>query len=174
MAEVDSFLRAHTVYGKHPLDQAGRDLYVEQSALVARKLGVIDPPTTEAELDAQLAAFRPELRGTPEAREAVPTCFPPAPAPGRPGAVRRAGRRRRGADAGLDPAAAAAALAAGLRAHRGAGARHLATGTIRWALTPREGRGRQAVGPAPIATRPATSGGCPRTAEAVQWPDGPQ
>jgi uncharacterized protein (DUF2236 family) len=71
VAEVDSFLRAHTLYGKEPLDQAGRDEYVAQTAEVARRLGVIDPPLTEADLAADLVAFRPELRGTPEAREAV-------------------------------------------------------------------------------------------------------
>jgi uncharacterized protein (DUF2236 family) len=71
VAEVDSFLRAHTVYGKEPLDQAGRDTYVAQTAEVARRLGVVDPPTTEAELAATLAAYRPELRGTDDAREAV-------------------------------------------------------------------------------------------------------
>ncbi|NYD40662.1 oxygenase MpaB family protein [Nocardioides panaciterrulae] len=71
VAEVDSFLLAHTVYGKEPLDQAGRDTYVAQAAEVARRLGVVDPPTTEAELRAALAAYRPELRGTPEAREAI-------------------------------------------------------------------------------------------------------
>jgi uncharacterized protein (DUF2236 family) len=71
VAEVDSFLRAHQVYGKEPLDQAGRDEYVAQTGEVARRLGVIDPPTTEAELREVLAAYRPELRGTDEAREAV-------------------------------------------------------------------------------------------------------
>jgi len=71
VAEVDSFLLAHTVYGKEPLDQAGRDTYVAQTAEVARRLGVVDPPTTEAELRATLAAYRPELRGTEDAREAV-------------------------------------------------------------------------------------------------------
>ncbi|GAB3778034.1 oxygenase MpaB family protein [Nocardioides ungokensis] len=71
VAEVDSFLLAHTVYGKEPLDQAGRDTYVAQTAEVARRLGVVDPPTTEAELRAALAAYRPELRGTEDAREAV-------------------------------------------------------------------------------------------------------
>ena len=38
---------------------------------VAQRLGVIDPPTTEAELADVLEAFRPELRVTPHAREAV-------------------------------------------------------------------------------------------------------
>ena len=71
VAEIDSFLRAHQRYGREPLDQAGRDEYVAQTAEVARRLGVLDPPTTEAELAAALASYRPELRGTPQAREAI-------------------------------------------------------------------------------------------------------
>lgn len=70
-AEIDSFLRAHTVYGAEPLTGADRDTYVAQTAEVARRLGVLDPPTSEAELAETLASYRPELRGTPEAREAV-------------------------------------------------------------------------------------------------------
>ena len=83
VAEVDSFLLAHTVYGASPLDQAGRDEYVAQAAVVAEKFGVPDPPRTEAELRERLAAFRPELRGTPEAREAVRYLLfrPPLPLP---------------------------------------------------------------------------------------------
>ena len=120
VAEIDSFLRAHTVYGREPLTGADRDTYVAQTAEVARRLGVVDPPTTEAELAAALAAYRPELRGTPEARATVGYLLlrPPLPLR-RPRAVRRdRGRGRGRADAGLDPAAAAAALAPGLRAHR--------------------------------------------------------
>jgi len=71
VAEADSFLRAHQLYGRRPLDAAGRDEYVAQIAEVGRRLGVIDPPTTEAELAELLASYRPELAGTPEAREAV-------------------------------------------------------------------------------------------------------
>jgi len=71
VAEADSFLRAHQLYGRRPLDQAGRDEYVAQIAEVGRRLGVIDPPTTESELAGVLASYRPELAGTPEAREAV-------------------------------------------------------------------------------------------------------
>ena len=71
VAEVDSFLLAHQVYGKRPLDAAGRDTYVAQTAEVARRLGVTDPPTTEAELAAALEGYRPELRSTDQAREAV-------------------------------------------------------------------------------------------------------
>lgn len=86
VAEIDSFLRAHQAYGAAPLDAAGRDRYVAQTAEVARRLGVVDPPTTEAELAEVLAAFRPELRGTPEAREAVGYVLlkPPLPLLARP------------------------------------------------------------------------------------------
>ena len=86
VAEIDSFLRAHQVYGKHPLDQEGRDEYVAQTAEIARRLGAVDVPTTEAELAETLASYRPELRGTPEAREAVRYVLlkPPLPLAVRP------------------------------------------------------------------------------------------
>ncbi|HET7065985.1 MAG TPA: oxygenase MpaB family protein [Nocardioides sp.] len=71
VAEIQSFLLAHRRYGARPLDQAGYDEYVAQSAFVARKLGALDPPTTEAELHAAVEAFRPELRAIDHAREAV-------------------------------------------------------------------------------------------------------
>ncbi|MGD9704552.1 MAG: oxygenase MpaB family protein [Acidimicrobiia bacterium] len=71
LVEVDSFLRAHQAFGARPLDQPGRDGYVEDMAVVARKLGVPAPPTSERGLKDQLRVFRPELRGTREAREAV-------------------------------------------------------------------------------------------------------
>jgi uncharacterized protein (DUF2236 family) len=86
VAEVDSFLRAHLAYGRHPLGAAGRDEYVAQTGVVARKLGVLDPPETEAELADRLAAFRPELASTPHAREAVRYVVrkPPLPLAARP------------------------------------------------------------------------------------------
>ena len=71
VAEVDSFLRAHQLYGAAPLDQAGRDGYVADMAEIAAKLGVIDPPRTERELAQRLKAFRPELHSTPPARDAA-------------------------------------------------------------------------------------------------------
>src|ERR1700749_3020678 len=71
VAEIQSFLLAHRRYGGRRLDQAGYDEYVAQTAFVARKLGVVDPPTTEAELHAVIAAFRPELLATDHAREAT-------------------------------------------------------------------------------------------------------
>ncbi|WP_426244268.1 oxygenase MpaB family protein [Nocardioides sp. LHG3406-4] len=71
VAEVESFLLAHSTYGSEPLDQAGRDEYVAQQGTVAHRLGVPDPPATEAGLAAVMRSFRPELRATPAAREAV-------------------------------------------------------------------------------------------------------
>lgn len=137
VAEIDSFLLAHTIYGKHPLDQAGRDQYVAETAEIALALGVLDPPTTEAELKATLASYRPELRGTPQAREAV-SCLlfrPPLPLPARvPYGVLMA------AGIGLMPRWTRLPLRLPwlpvsertvVRALGG-----LATGTIRWAMTP--------------------------------------
>lgn len=71
VAEIDSFLRAHQRYGSRPLDQAERDGYVADTARVARELGVLDPPETEAALAERLDRFRPELEGTAEARSAA-------------------------------------------------------------------------------------------------------
>jgi len=71
VAEVDSFLAAHQRFGARPLDRAERDQYVSDLGRVARELGVPDPPATVGELRAQLAAYRPELATTAEAREAA-------------------------------------------------------------------------------------------------------
>ncbi|MGI8667052.1 MAG: oxygenase MpaB family protein [Jatrophihabitans sp.] len=86
LAEVDSFLHTHQRYGAQPLDQADRDGYVADTALVARALGVLDPPTTEAGLQAELNDFRGELVGTSQAREAARFMLlqPPLPLAVRP------------------------------------------------------------------------------------------
>jgi uncharacterized protein (DUF2236 family) len=86
VAEIQSFLLAHRRYGAHPLDQDGYDEYVAQAAVIARKLGVVDPPTTEAGLHAAVEAFRPELRAIDHAREAVSYLIrhPDLPPPARP------------------------------------------------------------------------------------------
>lgn len=82
VAEVDSFLRTYQRYGSVPLSAADRDGYVADTARVARAVGVLDPPTTVTELRDQLAAYRPELEGTPEARAAARFLLvhPPLPA----------------------------------------------------------------------------------------------
>ena len=71
IAEVDSFLRAHARFGTRPLDKAGRDGYVADMARIGIKLGVPDPPRTEAGLAERIQAYRPELAATAEAREAA-------------------------------------------------------------------------------------------------------
>jgi uncharacterized protein (DUF2236 family) len=81
IAEVDSFLRCHQRYGARPLDEAGCDGYIADAAVVARALGVPDPPTDRAELAEQLAAYRPELRGTAEARDAAKFLLVQTPLP---------------------------------------------------------------------------------------------
>ena len=71
IAELDSFLAAHDRYGKVPLVGDDRDRYVADAAVVARALGVATPPETEADLRQRLDDYRPELRGTAEARTAA-------------------------------------------------------------------------------------------------------
>ena len=84
-AEADSFLRAHQRYGKRPLDAAGADEYVAQSARVARALGATDVPTTVAELARSIARYRPELAATDAARDTARFLLkePPLPWPAR-------------------------------------------------------------------------------------------
>jgi uncharacterized protein (DUF2236 family) len=86
LAEIDSFLTAHDRYGAEPLDAAGRDAYVRDTAVVARALGVPAPPESVRALRDQLRAFRPELASSPAAREAARYLLvhPPMPAAARP------------------------------------------------------------------------------------------
>ncbi|CAM5353346.1 hypothetical protein STENM223S_09242 [Streptomyces tendae] len=85
-AETDSFLRAHQRYGAHPLDDAGYDAYVADTARVAAALGVVDPPLDRRSLSARLSAYRPELRATAEARATARFLLlqPPIPLAARP------------------------------------------------------------------------------------------
>jgi uncharacterized protein (DUF2236 family) len=71
VAEIQSFLVAHQRYGARPLTPSEADEYVAQAAQIARRLGVPDPPTTEAGLHGAVERFRPELRAIDHAREAV-------------------------------------------------------------------------------------------------------
>jgi uncharacterized protein (DUF2236 family) len=87
LTEVDSFLMAFQRYAERPLSAEESDLYVEQTAVVAARLGVLDPPTTVAEVRAGIEAYRPELAGTAEARDAARFLLvhAPLPLPARPG-----------------------------------------------------------------------------------------
>jgi uncharacterized protein (DUF2236 family) len=69
VAELTSFLRAHRRYGASRLDRAGEDRYVAQAGEIALELGAGSVPMTVAGLRADLDRFRPELAGTPAARD---------------------------------------------------------------------------------------------------------
>lgn len=71
IAEMDSFLAAHQRYGRRRLSPGGVDEYLGDCALVAERLGVIDPPRTHATLRARLREYRPELSGTQAARDSA-------------------------------------------------------------------------------------------------------
>ncbi|QHC00368.1 DUF2236 domain-containing protein [Epidermidibacterium keratini] len=83
VAEIDSFLAAHQLFGKRPLTDDEADRYVAQTGATARALGVLDPPRSVAELADVLALYRPELESTPEAREVAKFLMlrPPLPLP---------------------------------------------------------------------------------------------
>ena len=87
ITEVDSFLRTHRRFGATTLTEAQYDAYVADEALVAEKIGVLDPPRTVAELREAMVAYRPELAGTPAARDTARYLLftPPLPAVAKPG-----------------------------------------------------------------------------------------
>lgn len=85
VVEVDSFLSVYQRYGEFPLDQAGRDGYVSDMAVIARAFGVPAPPQSEQALRDQLRSYIPELRSSPESRDAARYLMlqPPLPMPAR-------------------------------------------------------------------------------------------
>lgn len=87
IAEIDSFLRGFQAYAKTPLTAQEADTYVAQAGVSATALGVIDPPTTVAQLQERLCSYRPELETTPAAIEAARFLLisPPLPWVARPG-----------------------------------------------------------------------------------------
>jgi uncharacterized protein (DUF2236 family) len=86
IAEADCFLRAHSRFGAHPLNQRERNAYVADLARIGAALGVPEPPLTEAELTARIEEYRPELAATAQAREAARFLLlnPPLPVVARP------------------------------------------------------------------------------------------
>jgi uncharacterized protein (DUF2236 family) len=87
LTEADSFLTAFQAFGVQRLTDDEADQYVEQTGVVARALGVIDPPTTVGALRQGIEDYRPELASTPAAREAARffLIHPPLPLAARPG-----------------------------------------------------------------------------------------
>ncbi|MFT7601834.1 MAG: hypothetical protein ACI8TP_004797 [Acidimicrobiales bacterium] len=71
VTEVDSFLRAFDRFGEGKLRDAERDQYVAEMAEVGRRLGMVDPPITVAELDCRLISFRAECEYGPQAKQTV-------------------------------------------------------------------------------------------------------
>jgi uncharacterized protein (DUF2236 family) len=71
IVEVDSFLAAHRRHGATPLTELEADRYVDEMAVIALQLGVLDPPRSVGALAHQIRAYRPELRAIPEARQAA-------------------------------------------------------------------------------------------------------
>ena len=112
VAEVDSFLAAHQRYGAAPLDAAGRDGYVADTARVAEALGVVDPPRTEAELARRALDGVPARAGRDPGGAGdgpVPPAQPAAAAAG-PRPLRRARRGGGGAAAAAGPGARCGSL----------------------------------------------------------------
>jgi uncharacterized protein (DUF2236 family) len=78
IAELESFLVAHRVYGGNHLTPADEDRYVADMAVVAELLGATDVPRSVSELRECLASYAPELRSSREARNATRyLAFPP-------------------------------------------------------------------------------------------------
>ena len=65
-AETSMFLTAYRRFGTVTLSGADADRYVNEMARLALDLGMIDPPTSVAGLDATIQRFRPELRLSPD------------------------------------------------------------------------------------------------------------
>ncbi|GGY76980.1 oxygenase MpaB family protein [Streptomyces omiyaensis] len=85
LAETACFLEAHRRYGRTPLPDDRRDGYVADMASVARRLGIPDPPVTEAGLAGALERRRGEAAVTAESAGTARYLLaaPPLPWPAR-------------------------------------------------------------------------------------------
>src|SRR5690606_9802965 len=85
LTEVESFLGAYQRYSTRPLLPAEADAYVAEMAQLGHRIGAAQPPTSVAEMNAAMEAFRPELRIGRQARDAVRFLLvPPFPLIARP------------------------------------------------------------------------------------------
>ena len=71
IAEIESFLTAYQTFNPHPLSPADADRYVAQTSEIGRRVGVVDPPVTVAELYDHLRSYGPELEATDAAMDTV-------------------------------------------------------------------------------------------------------
>jgi uncharacterized protein (DUF2236 family) len=65
-AETSMFLSAYRRFGTVKLSDADADRYINEMAQLALDLGMVNPPTSVADLDATIQRFRPELRLSPD------------------------------------------------------------------------------------------------------------
>lgn len=78
--EVDSFLVARERFGASPFSAADADRYVSEMAVIGRRMGIDEAPTTRAELDAILRSYLPELGVNHQTRDALKfLLMPPLP-----------------------------------------------------------------------------------------------
>lgn len=86
-AEVDSIITTFQAFGPARLSPDEVDEYVRQSGTVAQRLGVVDPAQTWRRNEELMAAYRPELRSTPAARDVAQLLLrdPPITGPSRLG-----------------------------------------------------------------------------------------
>lgn len=70
-AEARCFLAGHQTFARSRLTAAECDRYYAEVAVIAERLGAVEPPRSAAEADAYLARMRPELHPTPAALECV-------------------------------------------------------------------------------------------------------
>lgn len=129
-AEIWSFLAAYRAYGTPPLSPADADTYVRQAAVPAAELGVPEPPTDVAALEATIERYRAELEASPAALDAADFLLRTPPLTG----VARAGYSMITAG-GLSVLPGWALASLGLRPPRGARAvGGVGVRVVRWAL----------------------------------------
>lgn len=130
VAEVWCFLEAHRLFGDNALDAHGADDYVAQASRSGHLLGAEELPESVAELESELAAYRPQLVATDAAREAAHFLLrePPLPQAARFGYALLA----QGAVTLLSPWARDALDLSRPRFGRVAG--DVGTRTVRWAM----------------------------------------
>ena len=128
VAEVDSFLRAHRVYGQRPLDAAGADEYVAQASRVASRSAPSGCRSRWPSWRRRWTEFRPALGPSTAAREAADFLLhePPVPRALRPG-LHAAGAGGRRLDAAVVVRAARPATGRAV-----SGSRRRAGGAGRW------------------------------------------
>ena len=71
VAEVESFLVAHELFGRPELSEPECDKYVADMGVIAERLGADNPPASVAELRSVIDGYRSELRLLPQGREAI-------------------------------------------------------------------------------------------------------